>query len=141
MWALMLNRRFKSLCPVSSILGQDEGVSIMDECDKKNFVSYVFEVLSSFASIDKIYWMCRSNRWRFVSRYFSIDCIHKWSIKGTSHQGIIDFQTLPNVSQRHYLCPFQWWGKTWSHVSYIWFFGLSNLKHYRITNWNKSFFL
>jgi hypothetical protein len=35
MLALMLNRRFKSLCPVSSILGQEEGVSIMDECDKK----------------------------------------------------------------------------------------------------------
>ncbi len=42
---------------------------------------------------------------------------------------------------RHYLmdpkdvkCLRQWWGKYETMFSYNWFFGLSNLKHYKITN-------
>ncbi len=31
-------------------------------------------------------------------------------------------------------------GKTWSLVSYSWFFGPSNLKHCRVTNWNWKIF-
>jgi hypothetical protein len=54
MLSLMLDPRFKSFRLVSSFLGREEGVNIVDEYDKKNFVSYAFKVLSSFASNDRI---------------------------------------------------------------------------------------
>jgi hypothetical protein len=47
----------------------------------------------------------------------SMDYIHKWTIKRTYHQGIIDFQTLSSGSQRHQMS-FLMVGKTWIHVSY-----------------------
>jgi len=48
---------------------------------------------------------------------------------------------LPSGSQRHQMSSLMV-GKAWSHVSYSWFFGLSNLRHCRVTNWNKkNFFL
>jgi len=34
MLSLMLNLRFKSFCPISSFVGQKEGVSIVDEYDR-----------------------------------------------------------------------------------------------------------
>ncbi len=37
--------------------------------------------------------------------YFSTNCIHKWPIKGTCHQEIIDFQMLPSGYQRHQMSP------------------------------------
>jgi hypothetical protein len=35
MLSSMLDPRFKSLCLVSFVIGRKEGVSIMDECDKR----------------------------------------------------------------------------------------------------------
>ncbi len=75
MFSLTLNPRFKKLYLVSSFVGQEEGVNIVDEYDNKKNSSYVLEVLSSFASNDKICRMCR--RWKFYYGYFSTNCIHK----------------------------------------------------------------
>jgi hypothetical protein len=38
---------------VSSFIGHELGISIMNEYDKKIIMSYACEILSSFASIDK----------------------------------------------------------------------------------------
>ncbi len=51
MLALVLDPRFKSLKLTSSFIGHEYVVVIVEEYDKKIHVSYVFEVLSSFAFI------------------------------------------------------------------------------------------
>jgi hypothetical protein len=52
MLSLMLNLRFKTLRLVSSLISCEQGKVIVEKHDKKFFISYVFEVLLSFASID-----------------------------------------------------------------------------------------
>jgi len=41
----MLDFRFKSLKLVSFVIGEEHGVSIVEEYDKQSFISYAFEML------------------------------------------------------------------------------------------------
>jgi len=52
MLSLMLDSRFKNLCLVSSFVGWKQGISIVEEW--KVFTTYVFEMLSSFTSCEKL---------------------------------------------------------------------------------------
>jgi hypothetical protein len=47
----MLDPRFKTLHLVSSLIGHEQGKAILEEYDKKIFISYVSKMLLSFASI------------------------------------------------------------------------------------------
>jgi hypothetical protein len=47
----MLDPQFKSYCLVSSFVGHEQGISIVEEYDKK---SNAFEMLSSFTSYGKL---------------------------------------------------------------------------------------
>jgi hypothetical protein len=47
----MLDPRFKNLHLVSSFIGLEQGKAIVEEYDKKNFVSHIIKMLSSFALI------------------------------------------------------------------------------------------
>ncbi len=49
----MLNSQFMNLHFMSSFIGCEQDISIVEEYDKKS-LSYVFEVLSSFAILWKI---------------------------------------------------------------------------------------
>ncbi len=139
MLSLMLDPRFKSFRLVSSFLGREEGVNIVDEYDKKNFVSYAFKVLSSFASNDRIRWCVNQT----CDKNSSLNIFQQ--IVSTSEpskelvQGIIDSQMLPSGSQRHQVS-LSMVEKIWNHVSYNWFFGSSNLRHYRLQIETKRIF-
>jgi hypothetical protein len=56
MLSLMLDPRFKILHQISSFIVYEVGVTIVEDYDIK-FISYVFKILSSFATS----WLCKSN--------------------------------------------------------------------------------
>jgi len=47
----MLDPRFKTFYLVSSFISLEQGKAIVEEYDKKNYISYAYEMLLSFASI------------------------------------------------------------------------------------------
>jgi hypothetical protein len=51
MLSLMSDLRFKTFRLVSSFISCDQGKVFVEEHDKKIFISYVFKMLLSFASI------------------------------------------------------------------------------------------
>jgi hypothetical protein len=50
MLSLKLKFRFKNLCSISSLIGCEKDVAIIDKYDKKSLCPYVFEMSSPFAS-------------------------------------------------------------------------------------------
>jgi uncharacterized membrane protein len=137
----MLDLRFKSLGLVSLFFGWEEGVSFVDEYDRRTLFPMFFKCYHHLHPMTEcIGCVNQTSDEDSKLDIFKQIYVHKWAIKGTCHQGIIDIQTLPSGSQKHQISS-SMVGKTWSYVSYNCFFHLSNLKHYRFTNWNrKNFF-
>jgi hypothetical protein len=50
MLSLKLKFRFKNLCLISSLIGCEKDVAIIEKYDKKIFMPYVLEMSSPFAS-------------------------------------------------------------------------------------------
>jgi hypothetical protein len=83
---LILDLRFKSLCLISSFVGQEEGVSVVDEYDRRILYPIFLKCYHHLHPMTKfvgcVDQTCDGN---FSLNKFSTNCMHKWAIKGTCH--------------------------------------------------------
>jgi hypothetical protein len=111
MLSLMVNLRFKNLCLVSSFVGLEEGVNVMDEYGKRTLYPmllkyyYYFNPMTKFVGcVDQI-----------GDEDFSLDIFQQTTSTIEPSKELVTMELLIfrcyQMDPKNIKCPLQWWGK------------------------------
>ncbi len=110
---LMLNRRFKSLCIMSSFVGREQGVFLVEEYDRKSLYPMLVKCHEHLYSLVSLNTNCADQD------IFEHDCILDIFEQIVSTSELVEklVKKVFSVFKRHQLdikdikCPLQWWQK------------------------------